>query len=552
MNLTFIDSAVFSITSAPTNNGPALTGQWRPEQAFTNLDGSALDGIWSLEVSDDAGADFGSLDSWSIQLTPGVLVGGGTVITQYGNLMDQDGDTIEGEATDDQMAVPNPVNGVPFILPYATDSLPLSLPGTHIVRTLAQNEVAGPSNLDHVVKDKTVKFIDIEFDRKVSSPTFTATDVLHVIGPFGRIVGTAAEPIRVAPINFLGAAAENLALSTSKYFRVYFPTQKFNGSYRIQLGPNILDSDLNKLDSNVNAGVDNLTGRTSGGIASTVEPTTGDVDIQLLAGKTTVVPITVSDAFLLQKVTTRIHILHPDVRQLEARLISPDGSSVLLFRYNIGFNGSNHANLINTTFDDSAPNPIQAGTAPFENAAFNPMQPLAQLIGHPAAGQWKLSITNIGTDNGSLKLFELDLGKIAPGDGLGEVTADQASTSFRIYNSDPTNTQSRTNWLPVGPSEVLTYDNAGNIIDRSTAGRIGAIAVDPTDLSGNTVFTAGASGGVWKTTNFLTHDAAGPTWIQLTDFGPTTGINIVRWPSTTRPRTRPSRSSSPERAKSRR
>ena len=166
------------------------------------------------------------------------------------------------------MAVPNPVNGVPFI--YRTR--PTRCRRRCRARTLsapAQNEVAGPSNLDHVVKDKTVKYIDIEFDRKVSSPTFTATDVLHVIGPFGRIVGTAAEPIPRRADQFPRRHRGKPALSTSKYFREYFPTQKFNGSYRIQLGPNILDSDLNKLDSNVNAGVDNLTGRTSGGIAST-------------------------------------------------------------------------------------------------------------------------------------------------------------------------------------------------------------------------------------------------------------------------------------------
>ena len=38
--------------------------------------------------------------------------------------------------------------------------------------------------------------------------------------------------------------------------------------------------------------------------------------------------------------------------------------------------------------------------------------------------------------------------------------------------------------------------------------------------------SSGASGGVWKTTNFLTTDPQGPTWIPLTDFGPTSGINI--------------------------
>ena len=53
-----------------------------------------------------------------------------------------------------------------------------------------------------------------------------------------------------------------------------------------------------------------------------------------------------------------------------------------------------------------------------------------------------------------------------------------------------------------------------------------AIAVDPSDPSGNTVYVGGASGGIWKTTDFLTTNPAGPTWIPLTNFGPNAAINI--------------------------
>src|SRR5204862_7855901 len=60
--------------------------------------------------------------------------------------------------------------------------------------------------------------------------------------------------------------------------------------------------------------------------------------------------------------------------------------------------------------------------------------------------------------------------------------------------------------------------------DSGSAGRVGALAVDPSDPSGNTVYVGGASGGVWKTTNFLA--PGGPTYVPLTDFGPTFGINI--------------------------
>src|SRR5262249_25407848 len=58
------------------------------------------------------------------------------------------------------------------------------------------------------------------------------------------------------------------------------------------------------------------------------------------------------------------------------------------------------------------------------------------------------------------------------------------------------------------------------------SGRIGGIAIDPSDPSGNTVYVGGASGGVWKTTNFLTNDSIGPTYVPLLDFGPTFAMNI--------------------------
>ena len=58
------------------------------------------------------------------------------------------------------------------------------------------------------------------------------------------------------------------------------------------------------------------------------------------------------------------------------------------------------------------------------------------------------------------------------------------------------------------------------------AGEVSAVVVDPSDPSGNTVYAAGSSGGIWKTTDFLTTSSSGPTWIPLTNFGPSSGINI--------------------------
>ncbi|HEV2490645.1 MAG TPA: IPT/TIG domain-containing protein [Candidatus Acidoferrales bacterium] len=76
---------------------------------------------------------------------------------------------------------------------------------------------------------------------------------------------------------------------------------------------------------------------------------------------------------------------------------------------------------------------------------------------------------------------------------------------------------SMTNWTPIGPQptsepEPLFFGN--------TSGRVNAIAVDPCDTSGNTVYIAGAQGGVWKTTNANSTSGSGPTWTPLTDSQP--------------------------------
>ena len=55
--------------------------------------------------------------------------------------------------------------------------------------------------------------------------------------------------------------------------------------------------------------------------------------------------------------------------------------------------------------------------------------------------------------------------------------------------------------IPDGTSNIT--DGTSNTIvvgaaKGGTSGRIGGIAVDPSDPSGNTIYVGGASGGIWK------------------------------------------------------
>jgi Protein of unknown function (DUF1573) len=73
-------------------------------------------------------------------------------------------------------------------------------------------------------------------------------------------------------------------------------------------------------------------------------------------------------------------------------------------------------------------------------------------------------------------------------------------------------------WQPIGPNQVASIAY-GNV-----TGRITAIAIDPSDPTGNTVYLGTTGGGVWKSTN-----AAGPagsvTFTPLTDTLPVFSAN---------------------------
>ena len=157
------------------------------------------------------------------------------------------------------------------------------------------------------------------------------------------------------------------------------------------------------------------------------------------------------------------------------------------------------------------------GSAPFF-ATFNPQMPLADFANMSAQGTWTLVIDNATTGSGGTGIFSgwsLSFQKPLPTTGLGEQGSDNVTASFRIFTLGQTSAQSSQAWTAVGPAAI-----------NGASGQIGAIAVDPSDPSGNTVYVAGASGGIWKTTNFLTTSPNGPTYIPLTDFGPTTSLNI--------------------------
>jgi hypothetical protein len=83
-------------------------------------------------------------------------------------------------------------------------------------------------------------------------------------------------------------------------------------------------------------------------------------------------------------------------------------------------------------------------------------------------------------------------------------------------------------WTPLGPVP-LASDATGNGFQNydQVSGRATAVAIDPADSTGNTVYIGGAQGGVWKSTNAATTTANNVTWTAITDDQATLSIGSI-------------------------
>lgn len=81
-------------------------------------------------------------------------------------------------------------------------------------------------------------------------------------------------------------------------------------------------------------------------------------------------------------------------------------------------------------------------------------------------------------------------------------------------------------WQAIGPRPLIS-DPSGSQSYGDVSGRVTAIAVDQSDPTGNTVYAAGAYGGVWKTTNATASPASSVLWTALTDDQATLAVNAI-------------------------
>lgn len=85
-------------------------------------------------------------------------------------------------------------------------------------------------------------------------------------------------------------------------------------------------------------------------------------------------------------------------------------------------------------------------------------------------------------------------------------------------------------WTSLGPKPLPSDASGTGLQDYVfVSGRATAVAIDPNDASGNTVFAGGAYAGIWKSTNAgaLSTNASSVTWIPLTDAQATLAIGSI-------------------------
>ncbi len=155
----------------------------------------------------------------------------------------------------------------------------------------------------------------------------------------------------------------------------------------------------------------------------------------------------------IAKVAVSLWLTHPVDSDLTLSLIAPNGASVTLVSdtgSGANFGSACSPDADRTTFDDSGPISIGAGSPPFVGT-FRPQSPLSALNGSAANGNWRLQVTDsVGGSVGALRCWSLFLYPLTcpSGGGVCELCpnvtimgatgpASPTQYNYAIFNANP-------------------------------------------------------------------------------------------------------------------
>jgi subtilisin-like proprotein convertase family protein len=427
----YIDTIFDDEATTPITSGtPPFTGTFKPEGNLSVLYGKNAQGNWTLKVYDDASADTGTINNWSIEfLYPqeSCPESAGIVFFEkklYGCLNDnltiqvQDADLLGSGTTtvnvwSDLETTPEtvtlnenpPSSGIFKGSIQTTNSVPVSGDGfvstnggLVYVRYIDANDGSGGSNIPR----EDSANIDCE------GPVITNVTVTNITGstatinwttdvPSDSLVGYGtAIPPSMTTSNATLVTTHSVTITglspCTQYFFYVQSKDEFNNP----------TSDYNS--SNY------YTFETYGGGINTYSYAGAPVDIPDNNSNGVLVPINISDSGTITDVNVTININHTWDADLDIYLVHPDGTTVELSTDN----GSSGDNYINTTFDDSASTPITNGTPPF-TGTFRPEGSLATLNGKNINGVWNLLVKDDANgDTGSVQNYSLEISYSKP------------------------------------------------------------------------------------------------------------------------------------------
>jgi hypothetical protein len=82
-------------------------------------------------------------------------------------------------------------------------------------------------------------------------------------------------------------------------------------------------------------------------------------------------------------------------------------------------------------------------------------------------------------------------------------------------------------WQSLGPAPMISLAAGTGQDYNFVTGRATAVAIDPADTSGNTIFIGGAHGGIWKSTNAANPTASAITWTPVADYAGTLAVGSI-------------------------
>ncbi len=352
----FINTVLDDEATIPITAGSApFTGRFQPEQPLSVFDGESSFGVWTLVIRDSRSGNTGALISWRLVLSSEAPPTRKTLFAST----DVPKDIVEFQSSP------------PAFNPTITSRLVIS-------------EALAIADLD--VRVTIVHPNVSELEIALVAPDGTRVLLMTGIGGGANVTDTIFDDEAPTPIS--GGSAPYRGR-----FRPQGSLARFD-SLASAAGVWVLEvKDTSFPPNNIVPGRllswDVAITTASPGISRTpYESTAVPVRINEAVGSPPVATstVTIADSVTITDLDVQITIYHNRVSDLEVALVGPDGTRVVLLS-----GSASGANLIDTILDDSAAQPIGAGSAP-HTGRFRPSSPLSVFNGKNSLGTWRLEV----------------------------------------------------------------------------------------------------------------------------------------------------------------